>query len=136
MSATPHDGHSGHGHAEHGHGHAGHGDAAPHGTLKSYLTGFGLSVILTAIPFWLVMTGVLGDRQATAMVVVAMAIIQILVHMVYFLHMDVRSESGWTVMALIFTLVLVGIAISGSLWVMYHLTANMAPTPADVGKLP
>ena len=129
MSANPHGG------PEHAHDH-GHADFAPHGTLKSYLTGFGLSVILTAIPFWLVMTGVLGDKQATAIVVVVMAVIQIVVHMIYFLHMDVRSEKGWTVMALIFTLVVVGIALSGSLWVMYHLTANMAPTAADMNKLP
>ena len=41
--------------------------------------------------------------------------------------MDSKSEGGWTVMALIFTLVIVVITISGSLWVMYHLNSNMMP---------
>jgi cytochrome o ubiquinol oxidase subunit IV len=100
---------------------------APHGTLKGYLTGFALSVVLTAIPFALVMTGALGDREATALVISVFAFAQIVVHMVYFLHMSPRSEGGWTMMALLFTVVLVVIALAGSLWVMYHLNVNMMP---------
>ena len=46
---------------------------------------------------------------------------QIVVHMIYFLHMNAKSEGGWTMLALIFTLVLVVITLSGSMWVMYHL---------------
>jgi cytochrome o ubiquinol oxidase subunit IV len=41
--------------------------------------------------------------------------------------MSARSEHGWTMMALIFTLVIVVITLSGSLWVMYHLNVNMMP---------
>ncbi len=52
---------------------------------------------------------------------------QIVVHMVYFLHMNPRSEGGWNMLALIFTVVLVVIVLSGSLWVMYHLNSNMMP---------
>lgn len=118
-----------HGHAaEEGHA-AGDGhDAAPsHATLKGYLTGFGLSVVLTAIPFWLVMSGALGDNVATAVAIMALAAVQIVVHMVFFLHMDARSQGGWSLMALIFTLVLVVIALAGSIWVMYHLDTNMMP---------
>lgn len=102
---------------------AGHG----HGSLRSYLTGFGLSVVLTAIPFWLVMSGVLDSRQATALTIMVFAAAQIVVHMIFFLHMSADSENGWTMMALIFTLVIVGITLSGSLWVMYHLNVNMMP---------
>ena len=47
--------------------------------------------------------------------------------MVYFLHMNTKSEGGWNMLALIFTLVIVAIAIAGSLWVMYHLNTNMMP---------
>jgi cytochrome o ubiquinol oxidase operon protein cyoD len=107
-------------HADHA---AGHG----HGSLRSYLIGFGLSVVLTAIPFWLVMSGVLDSRQATALTIMVFAAAQIVVHMIFFLHMSARSENGWTMMALIFTLVIVGITLSGSLWVMYHLNVNMMP---------
>lgn len=110
---------------DHGHGH--HEEAHAHGTMGSYMIGFGLSVILTAIPFWLVMTGVLGDPQLTGFTIMAFAVVQILVHMIYFLHMNTRSENGWTMMAAIFTIVLVIITLSGSMWVMYHLNNNMMP---------
>lgn len=103
-------------------GHEGHN----HGSFKSYLIGFVLSVILTAIPFALVMTGVL-PTQATALIVMGFAVVQIVVHMFFFLHMNSQSEEGWNMLALIFTLVVVGITIAGSLWVMYHLNANMMP---------
>lgn len=108
-----------------GQGLAPHG--VDHGSLRGYLTGFGLSVVLTAIPFWLVMSNALGDPMATAIAIMAFAVVQIIVHMVFFLHMNTRSENGWTMMALIFTLILVVIALTGSLWVMYHLNANMMP---------
>jgi len=107
--------------------HHGGDDAVPHGSLKGYVTGFVLSAILTAIPFWLVMANVLGNSTLTAFVIMAFAAVQIVVHMIFFLHMNSRSEGGWTMMALIFTIVIVAIALSGSLWVMYHLDSNMMP---------
>jgi cytochrome o ubiquinol oxidase subunit IV len=116
-------------HDHHAAGH-GHGHGSGHGSLRSYLIGFGLSVVLTAIPFWLVMSGVLDSRPATALTIMVFAAAQIVVHMIYFLHMSAKSENGWTLMALIFTLVIVGIALSGSLWVMYHLNVNMMPAHA------
>ncbi|MEW6645463.1 MAG: cytochrome o ubiquinol oxidase subunit IV [Pseudomonadota bacterium] len=117
--------------------HAGHhgDDGHDHGSLRSYLIGFGLSVVLTAIPFWLVMTNALGNTNLTVLAVMAFAVVQIVVHMVYFLHMNARSEGGWTMMALIFTLIIVVIALSGSLWVMYHLNTNMMPIH-DMRQMP
>jgi cytochrome o ubiquinol oxidase subunit IV len=122
MSA-PHD-HAPHGPA-HDDDHDEH-DVAPHGSLKSYLIGFVLSVVLTAIPFWLVMSAPLSN-QATALLIMAFAAVQVVVHMVFFLHMDRKAEGGWSLMAMIFTVVVVVIALSGSLWVMYHMNLNMMP---------
>ncbi|MBZ9799014.1 cytochrome o ubiquinol oxidase subunit IV [Mesorhizobium sp. ES1-4] len=122
---------SAHDHAE-GHGLGG----AAHGSFRGYLTGFVLSVILTAIPFWLVMTGAIDDKQATAIVIMAFAVVQIVVHMVFFLHMNTTSEGGWSMLALIFTLILVVIVLTGSLWVMYHLNANMMPGLHDMREMP
>jgi len=122
VATAGHHGHDDPGHA--GHGHANH---ASHGSLKGYVTGFVLSLVLTAIPFWLVMGKVFDRPGATAAILLGFAAVQIVVHMVYFLHMNARSEGGWTLLALIFTLVLVVIALSGSLWVMYHLNENMMP---------
>ncbi|WP_398501181.1 cytochrome o ubiquinol oxidase subunit IV [Variovorax sp.] len=126
MSAAPHDNH-GHGHDDHGHGE--HHDDGPvsHSTFKGYMTGFVLAVILTAIPFWLVMGKVLDNKSTTALIILGFAVVQIVVHMVYFLHMDTKSEGGWNMLALIFTLVLVVITLAGSLWVMYHMNTNMMP---------
>lgn len=118
---------------DHAHDHAAEG---PHATFRGYMTGFVLSVILTAIPFWLVMTGALGGKQATAFIIMGFAMVQIVVHMIYFLHMDARAEGGWSLMALIFTLVLVVIALTGSLWVMYHLNSNMMPGMHDMSQMP
>jgi cytochrome o ubiquinol oxidase subunit IV len=99
----------------------------PHGSFRSYMTGFVLSVILTAIPFWLVMDNVLNDTLKTSIVIMALAAVQIVVHMIYFLHMNTKSEGGWTFLALAFTLTLVVITLVGSIWVMYHMDQNMMP---------
>ncbi|TFW03298.1 cytochrome o ubiquinol oxidase subunit IV [Oxalobacteraceae bacterium OM1] len=120
---------SAHHELDHGHGHHDHHghDEHPHVSMKGYLTGFILSVILTAIPFWLVMGKVIASPSATAMVILGFAAVQIVVHMVYFLHMNAKAEGGWSLLALLFTGVLVAIMLAGSLWVMYHLNHNMMP---------
>ena len=104
-------------------------DADGHGhfSRRGYLTGFLLSAVLTAIPFWLVMTGALQNKQAAVLIVIGLAVIQILVHTICFLHLNTRSEGGWTLMAYIFTAILLLITIAGSLWIMYHLNSNMMP---------
>ncbi len=121
-----------HNHADHGH----HGDdLAYHATVKGYVIGFLLSVVLTAIPFWLVMGQVLPSKNATALVILAFAAVQMVVHMVYFLHMNSKVEGGWSLLALIFTAALVLIMLSGSIWVMYHMNTNMMPVH-DMRNLP
>ena len=124
MSAQDHalDGH-GHGH-DHEHDHE---EEGPHSTLGGYLTGFVLSVFLTAVPFWLVMGNVFDKSSTTAIVILLIGAVQIVVHMIYFLHMNAKSERGWNMLSLMFTLTLVVITLSGSLWVMFHLNSNMMP---------
>ncbi len=102
-------------------------DGIPHVSAREYLTGFLLSAVLTAIPFALVMGKGVQNSTALAVVLLAFAAVQIVVHMVYFLHMNARSEGGWNLLALVFTAVLVIIVLSGSLWVMHHLNSNMMP---------
>ncbi|GKT24775.1 cytochrome o ubiquinol oxidase subunit IV [Acidovorax sp. SUPP3334] len=131
--STPHDHknlthtHDGqHGHDDH-HGHHDEEEGASHGSMRDYVIGFVASVILTAIPFWLVMGKVFDKSSTTALVILGFAAVQIVVHMVYFLHMNTKSEGGWNMLALVFTVVLVVITLAGSLWVMFHLNANMMP---------
>ena len=124
MSADAHHltGHGEGTHDPHAHSEGGHG------SFSSYITGFALSVILTVIPFWLVMAGVFESKLLTAFLVMAIGGVQIVVHMIYFLHMNAKSQGGWTFMSLLFTLVVVMITLVGSLWVMYNMNKNMMPT--------
>lgn len=112
---------------EHHDGHGDHEEDGIHVSLKDYAIGFLLSVILTAIPFWLVMGKVFEKSSTTAFVILGFAAVQIVVHMIYFLHLNTKSENGWSMLSLIFTAVLVVILLSGSIWVMYHLNTNMMP---------
>ena len=104
-----------------------HGDTHGHGTYRSYFVGFLLSVVLTAIPFWLVMANPIGNLGVTAAIVITCAVVQILVHTVAFLHVNTQAQGGWTLIAYVFTGVIVFITIAGSLWIMYHLNSNMMP---------
>ncbi len=112
-------------HAEAAH-HDAHHDTAGHGTVKSYVIGFILSVILTAIPFGLTMAHMLPVATLVP-VVVAIGVVQILVHLYFFLHMNTSSSQMWNNAAFVFTVLIVGILVVGSLWVMYHLNTNMMP---------
>lgn len=123
-------------HAHHGDDHHHHEDEAPHGSLYDYVVGFVLSVILTAIPFWLVMGKVIDDKTVLSLILLGIGAVQIVVHMVYFLHMTPKAEGGWNMMALLFTLVLVVITMAGSMWVMFHLHSNMMPMPVNMNSMP
>lgn len=116
-----------------GHDHGDHADV--HITTQGYVIGFVLSVILTAIPFWLVMNHTITSSGTAAFVVLAFAAVQMVVHMIFFLHMNAKSEGGWNMLALIFTLVLVVILLAGSLWVMHNLNVNMMPMPTDMAGM-
>jgi cytochrome o ubiquinol oxidase operon protein cyoD len=109
-----------------------HGDTHGHGSRRGYQVGTILSIVLTVIPFWLVMSGVLQNPGLTAVLIFAMAFVQIVVHVVCFLHLDTRSEGGWTLLAFLFTAVIVFLTIGGSIWVMYHLNVNMMPMPDNM----
>ncbi len=105
---------------------------AAHGSVKSYVTGFLLSVALTFIPFALVMSGA-APAATIIPICVALGVAQIIVHLVYFLHMNGASTQSWNMAAFVFTLLIVAILVAGSLWVMYHLDVNMMPGMMSTG---
>jgi cytochrome o ubiquinol oxidase operon protein cyoD len=135
MSQHDHSAHDHHGHDDHGHGHE---DSGPHSTFKGYAIGFVLAVILTAIPFWLVMNKVIADSSTLGFVVLGFAAVQVVVHMIYFLHMNTKVEGGWSMLAMLFTLMVLIIMMAGSIWVMYHMNKNMMPTMSsqDMRNMP
>lgn len=116
----------------HGHDHLGD---APHATRRDYLIGFWVSVVLTIIPFWLVLGDVLDNKQLAIFYIIALGTVQMIVHMVYFLHMNASAEDGWIIMSLAFTVLLVVIAIAGSIWIMHHLDQNMMPGMMDAARM-
>jgi cytochrome o ubiquinol oxidase subunit IV len=97
---------------------------ASRGNLKSYLTSFVLSLLLTAIPFALVMSGALPPSAALAGIISA-GVVQILVHLHYFLHLDTSSAARWNVLALIFTLLIMILFVGGTIWIMSSLYSRM-----------
>lgn len=97
---------------------------ASKGSLKSYLTGFALSLILTAIPFALVMSGTWSSSVILACIFGA-GIVQILVHLYYFLHLDASSSARWNVLAMIFTVLIMALFVGGTLWIMSSLNYRM-----------
>ena len=94
------------------------------GSLKSYLTGFVLSLILTAIPFALVMSGT-WSASATLAGIFSAGLVQILVHLHYFLHLDTSSAARWNVLAMIFTILIMVLFVGGTIWIMSSLNYRM-----------
>ncbi|MDH0645428.1 cytochrome o ubiquinol oxidase subunit IV [Pseudomonas sp. GD03858] len=95
-----------------------------HGSVKSYMIGFVLSIILTAIPFGLVMFPTL-PKNLTVLIVVAMAVIQVVVHLVYFLHMDRSKEQRSNVSTFLFTVLVIALLVGLSLWIMFSIHFEM-----------
>ncbi|WP_341319335.1 cytochrome o ubiquinol oxidase subunit IV [Paraburkholderia sp. IMGN_8] len=103
--------------------HAGH-DGEAHGTARGYMIGFVLAVLLTAASFGIVMTGALQGHQAL-LAIAGLALVQIIVHLVFFLHMNTSSAQRWNVTAFAFTALTALILIGGSLWVMHNVSMMM-----------
>ena len=97
---------------------------ADHGTLKSYTIGFILSIILTVIPYYLVVEHQFAVSTIIAGVV-GLGLVQLLVQLVFFLHLNTKSERGWNFQSFVFTALVVVILLAGSLWIMYNLKINM-----------
>jgi cytochrome o ubiquinol oxidase subunit IV len=105
---------------------------APHDTLLSeslsYIVGLGLALLLTGVSFWVASTGVLwGPGVAVGLVVLAIA--QMGVHLVFFLHITSGPDNTNNVLALAFGVLIVFLVMIGTIWIMYHLAANMGPMP-------
>jgi cytochrome o ubiquinol oxidase operon protein cyoD len=97
---------------------------AGHGSVGSYAAGFVLSVVLTAASFGVVTWGGLPPHAALIAPAV-LAFEQIVVHLVYFLHMNSSSGQRWNVMAFSYTVLTTGILIIGTIWVMHNVSMNM-----------
>lgn len=94
-------------------------------TLATYLTGFFLCIVLTLIPFWLVIQHVLPNKHLYLALFV-FAVIQLYVQVVFFLRVNASPEGRWNLGSFLFTLLILAIVVIGALWIMYNLNFYMA----------
>ena len=104
----------------------------PHDSLLSeslsYVVGLGLALLLTAVSFWVASTSSLwGPGVAVGLVVLAIA--QMGVHLVFFLHITSGPDNTNNVLALAFGMIIVFLVLIGTIWIMAHLATNMGPSP-------
>ena len=104
----------------------------PHDSMLSetisYVVGLGLALVLTGISFWVASTSSLwGPGIAVGLVVLAIA--QMGVHLVFFLHITSGPDNTNNVLALAFGVLIVFLVMVGTIWIMAHMNANMGPTP-------
>ncbi len=100
-------------------GAAGHTSSAGHGSLKSYVIGFALSIILTIIPLVAVMNKLLSET-ATIVLILAMAVLQFAVQLVFFMHLKEGKDARWNMLALVLGLIILLTIVSGSIWIMTY----------------
>jgi cytochrome o ubiquinol oxidase operon protein cyoD len=104
----------------------------PHDSMLSetmaYVIGLGLALVLTAVSFWVASTSVLwGPGVATGLVVLAIA--QMGVHLVFFLHITSGPDNTNNVLALAFGVLIVFLVMVGTIWIMAHMNTNMGVSP-------
>jgi len=100
----------------------------------SYVIGLVLALVLTGISFWVASTSSLwGPGIAVGLVVLAIA--QMGIHLVFFLHITSGPDNTNNVLALAFGVMIVGLVMVGTIWIMAHLAANMGPTPEMVNLM-
>lgn len=109
------------------------GETAPHGSLRGYTVGLLLSVALTLAAFATVMTGALPARLALAGMV-GLCVAQLLVQLVYFLHLGTGPGQRGNTAIFVCTGLLIAIVVAGSLWVMHNANENMMPTDMSVER--
>jgi cytochrome o ubiquinol oxidase operon protein cyoD len=97
-----------------------------HGSFQGYLVGYVASVLLTFGSFVAVQSSALTPSSVTAAVTV-LAIAQMLVHLIFFLHINTSPNQRTNILAFAVTMFIVIVIVAGSLWIMAHLESNMMP---------
>ena len=95
-----------------------------HGSLGGYVVGFVLSVLLTGAAFALVIGRVL-PAQTAIIALAVLAFVQIVVHLVYFLHVNLSRDQRWNVVAFGYTVLTALLLIIGTVWVMHNVSMHM-----------
>lgn len=94
--------------------------------FTSYFIGFGLAVLLTGVSFFVARTTLVWEPSIPVALIV-LAIAQMGVHLVFFLHITTGPDNVNNAMALAFGVLIVFLLLAGSLWIMSHMNHNMMP---------
>jgi cytochrome o ubiquinol oxidase subunit IV len=94
--------------------------------VQGYFIGLALATLLTAASFYVVYTHLIW-QPAIPIALVVLAVAQIGVHLVFFLHLTTAPDNTNNVLALAFGVLIVALIIGGSLWIMDHMNERMMP---------
>jgi cytochrome o ubiquinol oxidase subunit IV len=103
----------------------------PNGTLRTYVTGYIFAVFLTLVAYELVEDHEFS-KWTLALTIAGLAFVQFLVQVFFFLHLGRESKPRWKLAVFLFMLMVVGILVSGSLWIMYSLNYRMLMSPQQI----
>ena len=102
--------------------------------LRTYLIGLGLALLLTATSFWAATTPLLW-QPGVPMGLAVLAVAQMGIHLVFFLHITTGADNTNNVLALAFGVLIVFLVVAGSLWIMANLSSNLM-SPGDLMNQP
>ncbi|MFA6916103.1 MAG: cytochrome o ubiquinol oxidase subunit IV [Parachlamydiales bacterium] len=108
----------------------------PHGTLKDYIFGFVLSLLLTLTAFYLASEHVF-EGWNLVLAIIGLAVVQFIVQMIFFFHIGKEASPQWNLYSFLFMLLIMFILVIGTFWIMYHLNYNMDENmkmPTQEGK--
>jgi len=107
-----------------------------HGSLKTYIAGFGLSLLLTLAAYLPVARHVhshhlIYSDNFLVGLILSLAVVQLVVQLLLFLHLGRESKPRWNLLVFLFMLLVLIILVGGSLWIMYNLNHHLAPIQSD-----
>jgi cytochrome o ubiquinol oxidase operon protein cyoD len=105
-------------------------------TLKSYVIGFLLSVLLTLAAFFIVLYPKVFHMGYSTIVpaILILAIIQLFVQLIFFMHLANETGTRWRLVIFISTVGIILIVVVGSIWIMNHLNYNMMASPSEMNQ--
>ncbi|QCI17850.1 cytochrome o ubiquinol oxidase subunit IV [Buchnera aphidicola (Acyrthosiphon lactucae)] len=92
--------------------------------MQSYFLGFLFSIVLTVVPFILAIQKIFCN-EINYIIFLSCAISQIIIHFIYFLHLNFSVEKRWNLITLLFVVVIIFIVVFGSIWIMYNLNHHI-----------
>lgn len=111
---------------------------AGRGAVRSYVIGFILAILLTLIPYFMVVNHVVSNT-ILANAIILFAILQLFAQVIFFLHLSRRSKPYWNFIVFAYTGLLVTILVIGTMWIMNNLNYNMmeaTPFHSNEGYIP